>query len=174
MKKIIYLVGLFCLLGCQEDVEPEKVEPEIPLTKDCFNLNTGIGLAFQNEKGDDLLFPSTENYFPFEKIKLYFNINGQVKEIYDPLMDYPRRLGLVTEKSPYLLSLTTYGGKEGITSDQDGIQKGENIAYLKLNDQITDTIRTEWEAGECYFVNRKLWYNGVLYDPIPDVIEIVK
>jgi len=115
-----------------------------------------------------------KTYFPFEPMKLYYDINGRTQEVYNPLMDSPRNISLITETSPHRLRVFTSSNRENITSDQDGIQKGESTAYLKLNDQITDTIRTEWEAGECYFVNRKLWYNGVLYDPIPEVIEIVK
>jgi len=173
MKKIIYLIGLFCLLGCQEDVEPEKVEPEIPLTKDCFNLNTGISLAFQNAKGDDLLNPTTQKALVVNEFMLYYLVNGK-KVIAEDYRKGSRSMMTITETSPHRLRVFTSSNREGLTSDQDGIQKGENIAYLKLNDQITDTIRTQWEAGECYFVNRKLWYNGVLYDPIPEVIEIVK
>ena len=168
MKKIILvsLFGLF-ILGCEK-----KEEPSIPI--DCFNLHLSINFSFINSNGEDLLRSNTENYFPFEPMKLYYDINGRTQEVYNPLMDSPRNISLITETSPHRLRVFTSSNRENITSDQDGIQKGESTAYLKLNDQITDTIRTEWEAGECYFVNRKLWYNGVLYDPIPEVIEIVK
>ncbi len=164
--KYIFFISLVFLISCKE----EKVTPSML----CMSIDVGLNISIKNGQGEDLLSSVTKSYFPFEPMKLYYDINGRTQEVYNPLMDSPRNISLITETSPYRLSVSTYDGKEGITSDQDGIQKGENIAYLKLNDQITDTIRTEWEAGECYFVNRKLWYNGVLYDPIPEVIEIVK
>ncbi len=169
MIKIVYVLLFLLIVGCKEDKEMEEPGPI-----DCYNLRVGLQLSFLNQKGEDLLSSDTESYFPFEPMRLRHDINGRIQEVYNPLLDSPRGISLTTKTSPYRLRVRTYGGKEGITSDQDGIQKGENIAYLQLNEQITDTLRTEWEASECYFINRKLWYNGVLYDPIPEVIEIVK
>jgi len=164
--KYIFFISLVFLISCKE----EKVTPSML----CMSIDVGLNISIKNGQGKDLLSSDTESYFPFEPMKLYYDINGRTQEVYNPLMDSPRNISLITETSPHRLRVFTSSNREGLTSDQDGIQKGENIAYLKLNDQITDTIRTQWEAGECYFVNRKLWYNGVLYDPIPEVIEIVK
>ena len=164
--KYIFFISLLFLISCKE----EKVTPSML----CMSIDVGLNISIKNGQGKDLLSSDTESYFPFEPMKLYYDINGRTQEVYNPLMDSPRNISLITETSPHRLRVFTSPSKEGLTSDEDSIQRGESIAYLQLNEQITDTIRTQWEASECYFVNRKLWYNGVLYDPIPEVIEIVK
>ena len=96
-------------------------------------------------------------------MKLYYLVNGEKIEVYDSNMAYPRNIGLITETTPYTLGITTYDGDEDLISEENGVKTGVSIAYLELNENVSDTIKTQWESKEGkYFVNRKVWYNGEL------------
>ena len=94
--------------------------------------------------------------------------------VFDTNMQLHRNIRLVTETSPYRIGIGTYDGLEGIISDVDGVKNGYSTAYLELNNTDTDTIKTEWEAGDNYFINTKVWYNGVLQEHPDRPFEIIK
>jgi len=128
-----------------------------------FIIDNGITLTFTNKNGEDLLNPETPDHYNFEEMRLYYLIDGTKEEVYNPLMSTPRRLGLITETTPLQLGIGTYDGKEGaVSTDKDGVTTGYSVAYLELNSETVDTIKTEWITNGRYFVNTKTWYNGVL------------
>lgn len=154
MKHLMILILLFTIMSCSDNEEMAKAS---------FVLDSQVTLAIINQNGDDLLNPATSNYFSLENMKLYYLVNDEKIEIYDPNMAYPRNIGLITETTPYTLGVATYDGDEDLISEENGVKTGISIAYLKLNENITDTIKTQWESKEGeYFVNRKAWYNGEL------------
>jgi len=81
---------------------------------------------------------------------------------------------LITETTPYRLRIFTPENINEFTSETDGIKYGTGIAYLKLTENDTDTIKTEWsyKEGKAFVIN-KVWYNGVL-QPFDSFITIVK
>jgi hypothetical protein len=140
-------------------------------------VNTKAEFSILNEDGDDLLNPATKGYLPFTKFKLYYLINGQkiAAQDFDSQIGGTNGMMLITEKQPYTLRCFTYcHGDEGLISEIEGIKRGIAIAYLEINDQITDTIKTEWIHKPGYFVNEKLWYNGELHEPAELVFKVQK
>lgn len=143
--------------------------------KNGFVKSVGVEFNILNQDGDDMLNPATMDYLPLENMKLYYLINGEKIEVYDSSMAYPRNIGLITETIPYRLGIATYDGEDGLISEVDGVKTGIAIAFLKLSEGITDTIKTEWESKEGkYFVNKKIWYNGELHEPADSVFEVRK
>lgn len=138
-----------------------------------FVLETNVDFNVLNETGEDLLNPATPGYFPFEDMKLFYLINNERVEVFDPYMDLPSNIMLITETSPFRLRCFTYDGEEGFTHEENGVKIGTAIAFLEFNEYDTDTIITEWASKENYFVNKKVWYNGEL-QAVNSVFQVVK
>jgi hypothetical protein len=39
---------------------------------------------------------------------------------------------------------------------------GESTTLLQIDNNVTDTINTEWESGPCYLLITDAWYNSKL------------
>ena len=158
MKTIMILTIVAALIvGCSDDDGEFIIHG--------FALISEVSFNILNEDGDDLLDSVNSGYYPVEEMKLYYLINGEKKEVYDANMYLPRNIGLSTEVTPYRLRVFTYDGRNCYISEEDGVRTGISIAYLELNKEETDTIKTEWESKEgWYFIVRKVWYNGELHN----------
>jgi hypothetical protein len=169
VMKIFILIAVIILnMSCSKDEESSK------------NVVVSVGVEFYilNQTGDDLLNSATHGYFSYDKIKLYYLINGEKVAVqdFDPQVGGNNGLMLNSEKKPYTLKCITYNhGENGLISDIDGVKTGIAIAFLELSEGITDTIKTEWESKEGkYFVNKKIWYNGELHEPVDSAFEVRK
>lgn len=166
MKKLVFLTISILIMSCSHE---DNTEPN------GFVKSVGVEFNILNQKGDDLLNPATSGYLPLENMKLYYLINGKKIEVYDPNMAYPRNIGLIKETTPYRLGIGTYDGEDGLVNEENDIKTGIAIAYLELSEEITDTIKTEWESkvGK-YFVNKRVWYNGELQESVDLVFKVRK
>lgn len=166
MKKLLIIaIATNLIIGCAKNDSPVNE----------YILNNAVEFNILNENGDDLLNKSTSGYFSVDKMKLFYLINGEKYEVYDENMALPRNIGLVTEVSPYRLGIATYSGEEGLTNEENGIKTGISIAYLELNEVVTDTIKTEWESKENkYFVVKKVWYNSELQESAEEIFSVIK
>ena len=141
MKKIILLFCVSVLVSCS------KTAPE-PYDKG-FKY-TGVNIILQNSLGDDLL--GTASYDP-STIKIYYRINGQTVEVYNPAMGAPRNFTISTQTTPKKMALHT----------NDAITELEPITYIQWNATDTDTIVTRFSVDEHYRVQTNMvWYNGNL------------
>lgn len=141
----------------------------------CFSLSVQEQFTILNQRGDDLLNPNTSNYYPLDKMKLYYLINNEKIEVFDANMAYPRNIKLIDETNPYRLGIFTYNGEEGLISEVNGVKIGKSVALLELREGVTDTIITEWKSiDNKYFANGKVWYNGVLHEPATVPFEVRK
>jgi hypothetical protein len=141
MKKIILLLCVSVLVSCS------KTAPE-PFDKG-FKY-TDVNITLQNSLGDDLL--GTASYDP-STIKIYYRINGQTVEVYNPAMGAPRNFTISTQTTPKKMALHT----------NDAITELEPITYIQWNATDTDTIVTRFSVDEHYRVRTNmLWYNGDL------------
>ena len=136
-------------------------------------VNLGVDFYIVNQDGEDLLNPETPGFFPFEDMKLYFLIDNEKVEVFDPNLDSPSNIMLITETSPFRLRCFTNDSEEGFTHEENGYKIGTAITYLELNEDDTDTIITEWASKECFIGNNKVWYNGEFHER-GSVFQIVK
>ncbi len=171
--KLLFFTSFICILtiSCTQQQEPE---PPI------FGMAIGsdIDLSIQNPQGVDLISPATEEYFPVEDMQLYYLVDGKKVKVqdFDPQIGGHNGLKLLTGISTHKLRcfLYNYNEKEEEIGE-DGVKKGTSMYYLQLNQNITDTIKTEWEALDGrYYAIRKVWYNGELSEEEPFDLTIVK
>ncbi len=175
MKNILIFLTMFILLplfvscdfcNCEECEEKEPY---------CYFNSSGIEVQFLNKDNENLLDTLTDGYFPFDKIRLYYLINGKKHEVYNPNEKNPRNMRIVYRDNSYRLVLSTYDGdySKWINEKHKG-KIGQSITYLQLSDNIIDTIKTEWAAKypNCFWL-RKVWYNGTFCDK-ESVITVYK
>ncbi|MCK5537951.1 MAG: hypothetical protein KAI79_14080 [Bacteroidales bacterium] len=156
MKKYILIIIIFSLLSCEKT--------EIEIENENVYLDTGVDAIYFNSLGQNMLDSNTLGSFIFDNIKQYYLDEGKKIEIYDStiLTEYPRDIYLHEQNDTLILRILTHVSSEKFLYEKDGLKYGETITYLKLTDEITDTIKTEWSFGQLT-TNTKIWYNGVLY-----------
>ena len=136
-----------------------------------YNLRTGVQFKVSSQTEIDLLNTDNENAYLAENIKIYYLINGEVKEIYNSNMDAPRNFAII---SPEDSGENFYFMTIGLNSSEL-----ENaITYIEWNDMDTDTIRANFRSGDNYTLITKAWYNEeLIFDEynIPETLtEIIK
>lgn len=151
-KSIIFLIfTIFFSCSNDEENSQEKI-----------NLNMEVDLMLKNTSNEDLLNPATNEFFPFDEIKLYYIINGVKQEVNDNNLDLPRNLELVNGNSGNVLAIFTNSLNNKLISEQNGIKIVENITYLELSKTSTDTIKTYAKMKRGNISITKVWYNDQL------------
>lgn len=161
MLTVIFLIAAF--MSCSKDNVPQS--------------GTYIGavaeISFLNQNQEDLLDTLTPGSFAFDDMRLYYLKHDKKVEVYDPHMDAPRSLRLIKATPNRLWIGFSTDTVEGVIGEKDGNKIGVSIAYLQLNDAVTDTIKTEWESHPGYFDITRVWYNGeLLGQPHPSIITL--
>jgi len=110
-----------------------------------------------NEQGEDLLNPEHPNAVDYEQIKLYYVINEQPVEVFNPAMDSPRNFNIeeYTEEGIYKMNIFP------------NINSTNTITYIVWNDSDRDTINCEIIFSENSTVLKRVWYNGELKVDVP-------
>jgi len=162
--KHFFLITIIAMLiiGCVKDNTSE----------DSYVVAVGLEFHIKNTNGLDLLNSSTANYFIFDSIKQFNDINGEIIEVYNPNLNLPRGLLLNTDTNPY--SLRVFTTTDGFEIIGDDVRTGQTITYLKLNNFDTDTILTEWKKTNKSTTISKAWYNGDLIENHQLLFDIEK
>ncbi len=166
MKKILLIaICVILLISCNKD----KSETIYGTT---INIHTDI--SFRNFAVEDLLNETTINHYYIDSMKLYYQFNDGITEVYNENMASPRNIMFITEKAPYRLRIFTNVNIENIISDSAGIKTGESLSYLKLNNFDTDTIKNRWHISKHSTIVSEIWYNGEHIPNHQHGFEIVK
>lgn len=151
MKTIILILTIsLMLVNCSSDDNNDNQ----------FVLDNGIEFNIMDGFGNDML---NSNTYIIENMKLYYLVNGQIilANEFDSQIGSHNGIMYINEITPTQLRVFSNSYYENFISEENGIKRGEHIAYLQLNENDTDTIKTEWEYKEnSFFRNTKIWYNG--------------
>jgi hypothetical protein len=163
MKAILMILAFTALAACNQDDEDMNG----------FNLENQIYLSFKNSDGQNLLDTSIENSFAIEAFKLYYLIDGEPVEVN---IENGYNMGNIELTSDKLLKVFTNPSSSNIVEEISEFDIVENIAYLKLSETDTDTIKTHSKSSQNYFLLSKVWYNDELVweRETGGVIEIMK
>ncbi len=141
MKSIILtLLIMASILGCNSDDEQQ------------FNLDVGIEFSIKNSEGIDLLNPNNSESLNESEIKLFYLINGNVEEVFDPNMDSPRNFLIYKHESEYRI---------GISQNYSETEEFP-ITYIQWNNQDTDTLKCEYARTNRSIRQQKIWLNDEL------------
>jgi hypothetical protein len=120
--------------------------------KESLNIDTGIEINVKDNIGNDLLNPIFNNAFSESNIKIYYLIDGEKKEVYNPNYTYPRNFRISEKEGVYYMTLWPN------TTEKDEFP----ITYIKWNETDTDTIKCSFSRTENSVICIKVWYNGTL------------
>src|SRR5690606_16006177 len=121
--------------------------------KEQFNLDVGFEFSIKDSEGNDLLNPQNPNSFNEPDIKLFYLVNGEVNEVYDGNMDYPRNF-VIHEYPP------TSEYRIGVFLNHAETEELP-ITYIKWNETDTDTLKCEIYRTNSLTKITKLWLNDV-------------
>jgi len=123
---VLILIIVVCFLsGCTLDKPPIK-------------MDTSIVISYKNQKGDDLLNSSTDNYFSPDNIKMFWMMEGKSSSFFGFQVYKP------SDSNIYYLGFN--------------VSNGSDTLLLQLNSNITDTVTSVTDN----FITKKVWYNGAL------------
>jgi hypothetical protein len=146
MKKLITIIIGLLALSCSTDNKN---------VLDSGNYDVGLSFKVTSVDGTDLLNPNNPNSFLKENIKIYYIKNNVKIEVYDPNLDNPRNFSVVP---PSQSGLNYY--YFGIALNSQTLENA--ITIIEWDNTDSDTIRTNFDAGNNYMLLSKAWYNEVL------------
>lgn len=145
MKNLIYLITIIMgIFACNKEKNDDIH----------YNLDTDISITVISENGIDLLNSDNTDAFLEENIKIYYLVNGEMEEVYDPNMDNPRNFSINEPEvngDKYWMELSL-----NIASDTTEVY---GITYIKWNDIDTDTIQCDYKSGNGYTIITKVLFN---------------
>jgi hypothetical protein len=141
MKEFILILTLISLIACS------KTDEKIPQVV----LDVNFELSVFNSQNEDLLDPSTAYHFDTTEIKLFYReADGEILEVIDPQLDYPRHYRLYKHENEYRIDV---GLNYSCIPDN-------SISYIQWNENDTDTIEAQFETSDGSVLMRKVWLNG--------------
>lgn len=98
IRALIFILIATTFFGCSSDEGKEQ-----------FNLDVGFELSIKDSEGNDLLNPANPNSFNKSELRLFYLIDGNIIEVYDANMDYPRNFMIYQGASGYRIGITNSG-----------------------------------------------------------------
>jgi len=141
MKKLILFLVVVSLFACSKSDEASSA----------VHLDVTFDFLISNSENVDLLDPSSPNHFKEEDIKLFYEVDGERIEVYDPLMDNPRNFFLYKHENEYRIKVFL---NDFNTSDK-------SITYIQWNDTDTDTVEALFNRTGNSVQVSKVWLNEI-------------
>jgi len=119
------------------------------------DFDTTLDLLIINKDGKNLLDSNTIGYYNKKDIKIYYMINGQKTEVYNPTLDAPRNFYIFKNESKgeyYFRVFVNSGADHEITS-----------TYIQWRDNDIDTVKALIVRPSSNIIRcNKIWYNGIV------------
>ncbi len=141
MEKLICILIAISFFACSKS---DEMSPR-------FNLDVVFELSVFNSQNEDLLDPATTDHYEATEIKLFYEVDAEMIEVYDPNMDAPRNFVIYKHENEYRIQVTL---NYSDTSDKP-------ITYIQWNNSDTDTIEVLFERSERSVLKRKVWLNEI-------------
>jgi hypothetical protein len=144
MKNLLIILVVTILFGC--DKADDSIERE-------YNSFIDVSLEFSvlNSQNEDLLNPENPNHLDITKIKLFYVIDGEMQEVYNPRMDHPRNFRIYQHENEYRIGVTL-----NLTETSE-----KPITYIQWNDTDTDTIEVTIKRTQNSTIHDEIWLNGI-------------
>lgn len=139
----IFLTIVTVLFSCSKSNEMEE--------QDAYIIHVGIEFSVLNMQNEDLLNPENPNHLDVTKIKLFYLINGEKQEVYNPNMDSPRNFRIFKHENEYRI---------GVTLNHSGMSS-KTITYLQWDNSDIDTIEATIKRTQNSLLQDEIWLNGI-------------
>lgn len=141
MKKSILILAATMLFACSKSNEIEEQQ---------YNLEVGLEFSVFNSQNEDLLNPENPNHLDVADIKLFYVINGEKQEVYDPNLDSPRNFRIFKHENEYRI---------GVSLNHE--TSGKTMTYLQWNESDVDTIEATIKKTQNSLYSDEIWLNGI-------------
>jgi hypothetical protein len=158
---IALMLVFMCLFSCSKE---ENIEETNNLA-----INIGVPIKLVNKAGQNLLEPSTPNYYKAENIKKYDLIDGKEQLFYKSNWSSP--YGFSITKNPNLTYINVRANTES--------KENPTTTYIDWGNGDRDTLvckMTKTNDGYYQFI-QELWINGEKVfegKPVDNIFTIVK
>lgn len=136
--------------------------------QDSFMLDADIELVVKDAEGNDLLDPETLNAFNESDIKLFYLINGNLEEVYNENMDYPRNFLIFKQGGNYRIRI--------FLNDSENEYYPET--HIQWNETEIDIIKSQFIRTTNSVRKQKIWLNQELIwsasDKVEPLFELIK
>lgn len=140
MKTLILIMAFTMFLGCDSEGGEEQ-----------FVYDVAFEFDIKDSEGNDMLNPENPNSFDESAIKLFYLIEGNVTEVYDGNMDYPRNFRIYEYPPASAYRIVIFLNH----SETEEFP----ITYIKWNETDTDTISSEIYRTSSLVKIQKVWLN---------------
>jgi hypothetical protein len=141
MKNLLIILTMTTLFACSESNE---------VVKQYHNIDVGIEFSIFNSENEDLLNPENPNHLDVSKIKLFYIINGERKEVYNSNLTSPRNFMIYKHENEYRIRIFL---NHTDTSDKP-------ITYIQWNESDTDTIEVTYKRNQNAILKNNVWLNS--------------
>lgn len=143
MKNAILLILMIIFLACDNENK----------NNDAFVVDTVVQITLKNEKGDDLLNPSTAGTYNTNKIKIYYvDKQGNSKEYYESNLDNPKGYFIFQNEGEYKIKIFP----------NDDLSISNPLTVIKWNDEESDELKCEIQRTSNRTICTKVWVNNLL------------
>jgi len=139
MKKLILFLAIASLIACDksDDLNPAVI------------VDRGFEFIVFDSQDVDLLDPATPNHISEDDIKLFYEIDGELTEVYDAHLDHPRHFMIFEHENEYRIRV--------FLNDSDAID--EPITHIQWNEDDTDVVKASFKRPKSNVIVTKVWLN---------------
>ena len=136
IRKLIFILISISLFSCEKT-------PSIL-------LDINFEFSVYNSQNEDLLNPTITNHYDSTEIKLfYLESDGEIIEVFEPNLDYPRHFRIYKHENEYRISVSL-----NFSCIPDN-----SLTYIQWNKDDKDTIEAQFERSSGSVLMRKVWFN---------------
>jgi hypothetical protein len=139
MKKLFVFLAIASLIACDKS---DDLNPAV-------FVDTAFEFIVFNSQDVDLLDPATPNHFEEDDIKLFYEIDGELTEVYDAHLDHPRHFKIFEHENEYRIRV--------FLNDSDAVD--EPITHIQWNEDDTDVIKASFKRPKSNVIVNKVWLN---------------
>lgn len=147
MKKLFIISVIITTISCNKSEETDDI---IPYNSSI--ISASVEFSIVNDQDEDLLNPENPGHINEDDINLYYLIDGEKRQVYDPMMDYPKNFKIYKHQDQSYRIIIFLNHTE--TSDKP-------VTYVEWNQNDIDTIEATYARYDNGgILSQDIWLNG--------------
>jgi hypothetical protein len=142
--KNLKLLSLLLLLSCHKTIGSDIID-------------TSISLLVENSAGENAFYPANPNGVDPDALKLFYQENGNIIEVYNANLDCPKNICYVSEQGLSYINIFP----------NDTKRENEPLTFLQWPNGDMDTLKCHFirKNDDAYLVCDSVWFNGTRMFP---------
>ncbi len=140
MKNLLIYLLIITFVACDKSEDQVIYSSSFP---------TGAEFSIFNSQNEDLLNPNNPNHLDVSSIKIYYLVNGEKQEVFNPNYDNPRNYRIYKNNNDYRIGIAL----NNLETEE------KSTTYIEWNDKDIDTIEVSY-IKTLIGTQDKIWLNG--------------